>query len=126
MCFRGNKLYRHKVVRVNYTTYDIRRAQDSLNPWTHADFMVLAHKDGDDAFPYWFGRIIEVFHADIVHTGVASKSIEPQQMDFLWVRWFGRDLSHKSGFKAKCLHRLGFLPDDQPGAFAFLDPQEII
>jgi hypothetical protein len=88
--------------------------------------MVLAHEDGDDAFPYWFGRIIGVFHADVVHTGTASKSTEPQQMDFLWVRWFGRDLSYKSGFKAKRLHRLGFLPNDEPGAFAFLDPQEII
>ena len=126
VCFRGNKLYQHKVVRVNYTTYNICRAHDSLNPWTHADFMVLAHEDGNDVFPYWFSHIIGVFHADIVHTEAASKSAEPQQMDFLWVRWFGRDLSHKSGFKATRLHRLGFLPNNEPGAFAFLDLQEII
>lgn len=89
--------------------------------------MVLAHEeDGPDAFPYWFGRIIGVFHADVLHTGAASKTSEIQRMDFLWVRWFGRDIDYKSGFKYQRLHRLGFLPGDDPGAFGFLDPQEII
>lgn len=47
-------------------------------------------------------------------------------MDFLWVRWFGRDLTYKSGFKAKHLHRIGFVPQEDPLVFGFLDPQEII
>ena len=28
----GDRIYRHKVLRINYTTYDLRREQDSLNP----------------------------------------------------------------------------------------------
>lgn len=129
VCFKHNRLYRHKVVRINYTTYDVRRAQDSLNPRTHADFMVLSHETEDadgKSFPYWFGRIVGIFHADILHTGPHSKSSEPQRMEFLWVRWFGRDTTHKSGFKARRLHRVGFVPADDPEAFGFLDPQEII
>jgi hypothetical protein len=37
-----NTIYRHKVLRVNYTTYDLRRAQDSLNPRIqgHGDVIV--------------------------------------------------------------------------------------
>lgn len=32
-----NRIYSAKVLRVNYTTYDIRRNQDSMNPRTHCD-----------------------------------------------------------------------------------------
>jgi hypothetical protein len=47
-------------------------------------------------------------------------------MEFLWVRWFGRDLSHKSGWKAKRLDRLGFIDSADPAAFGFLNPAEVI
>jgi hypothetical protein len=54
--------------------------------------MCLSREDPDDAnsHPYWYGRIIGVFHA-LVHIGSRSKSTEIQRVDFLWVRWFGRD-----------------------------------
>lgn len=38
----GACIYQHQTFKVNYTTYDIRRAQDCLNPQTKADIMVLA------------------------------------------------------------------------------------
>ncbi|KAG1852171.1 hypothetical protein F4604DRAFT_1933740 [Suillus subluteus] len=47
------KIFRHKALRVNYTTYDLRHNQDSLNPRTNADIMLLAHEDGGDSHPYW-------------------------------------------------------------------------
>jgi hypothetical protein len=102
----NNRMYRHKVIRINYTTYDLRHEQDSLNPRTHADIMVLSHED-DDTHPYWYARIIGVFHAAVQFRGLPSHpAIEPEvrNIDFLWVRWFGRDLTHKSGWKAKRLH----------------------
>jgi hypothetical protein len=126
--FVGNRIYRHKVIRINHTTYDGRRNQDSLNPRTHADFMVLAHEDDTDdssnMHPYWYGRIIGVFHACVKHTGPASKTSDSQQVNFLWVRWFGRDLTYRSGFKAKRLPRIGFI--DSSDAFGFVDPREVI
>jgi hypothetical protein len=51
--FVNNRIYKHKVMRVNYATYDLRRAQDSLNSRTHPDIMVLSHED-DGTHPYWF------------------------------------------------------------------------
>lgn len=122
VCISGDTLYRHKVLRVNYTTYDMRRAQDSLNPRTHADFMVLGHEEGPDAYPYWFGRIVGIFHADVLHAGAAT---DVERMDFLWVRWFVRDSAYKSGSKAKRLCRVAF-DIEEDFAFGFLDPQEII
>ncbi|KAF9237846.1 hypothetical protein BU15DRAFT_75648 [Melanogaster broomeanus] len=122
----GDQIYRHKVLRINYTTYDLRRDQDSLNPRVHSDVMVLS-RENDAAHPYWYTRILGIFHAMVVHTGEHSKSSEPQRIDFLWVRWFGLDPNtYKSGWKAKRLHRIGFIPSDTPGAFGFLDPKEII
>jgi len=127
LVFVNNRIYRHKVIRVNYTTYDLRRAQDSLNPRTHADVMVLSQEDEDgNPHPYWYARIIGVFHTLVQHVGPLSHSDEPRRMEFLWVRWFGRDLTCRTGWKAKRLHRVGFLPSDDPGAFVFINPHQVI
>ena len=50
--FVKNKIYQHKVMWVNYTTYNMRREQDSLNPRTHANIMVLSQEKEPDAHPY--------------------------------------------------------------------------
>ncbi|KAJ6549892.1 hypothetical protein B0H19DRAFT_857319, partial [Mycena capillaripes] len=127
----GERLYTHKVLRVNHTRYDVRRDEDRLNPRTHPDFMVLAHEDEDDttAHPYWYGRIISIFHASVRHVGPRSKSRSKiHRMAFLWVRWFGRDLTCPGGWLFKRPHGIGFVDASQPdsGAFGFLDPAEII
>ena len=112
-----------KVLRINYTTYDLRRAQDSLNPRTHANVMVLAHEDDAEiSHPYWYARIIGIFHAFVNH----HSSPEPVHMDFLWVRWYGRDVGHRAGWNIKHLHRVGFVDGNDPLAFGFLDPSLII
>lgn len=128
LTFANNRIFKHKTLQVNYTTYDLRRAQDSLNPRTHADFMTLAHEDDDEhrKHPFWYGRILGIFHAMVQYTGPRSCSVDPQRMEFLWVRWYGRDLDHVGGWKAKHLHRVGFVDSEDPAAFGFLDPQEVI
>ena len=37
-----NRIYSSQVLRIDYTTYDIHRDQDSVNPHTHPDIMVLS------------------------------------------------------------------------------------
>jgi len=86
-----NTIYEHKFLRVNYTTYDLRREQDSINPRTHPDVMVLSGEtaeDTDDAHPYWYARVIGIYHARVRHIGPLSKSSEPQRLEFLRVRWY--------------------------------------
>lgn len=107
-----NTIYRHHVMRVNYTTYDLRREQDSINPRTHPDIMVLSGETDetcDDPHPYWYGCVIGIFHANVLHVGPLSHSSQPQHMEFLFVRWFGHDLEYKAGWKEKKLHRIGFV-----------------
>lgn len=129
LVFANNRIYKHKVLRINYTTYDLRRAQDSLNSRTHADFMTLSHEDDTSdhkSFPYWFGRIIGIFHTVVQYYGAGTYPTEPQRFEFLFVRWFGRDLTYRAGWKARRLHRIGFVDADDDTAFGFLDPQEVI
>jgi hypothetical protein len=123
----NNRIYRHKVLRVNYTTYNLRRAQDSINPRTHGDVMVLSdEEDRENSHPYWYARIISIFHALVVHKGPKSKSEEPKMMEFLFVRWFGLDdgLKARGGWKTKRLHQIGFVKGNE--AFGFIDPADVI
>ena len=89
--------------------------------------MVLSHEDGVDgrpAFPYWHARIIGIYHV-LVQAGLEP----PSRMDVLFVRWFGFDSPDgQSGWRARHMHKVGFLPDTNVHgpAFGFLDPNEVI
>ncbi|KAF6743071.1 hypothetical protein DFP72DRAFT_1053502 [Ephemerocybe angulata] len=133
----NDSIYRHKVIRINYTTYDLRREQDSLNPRTHADIMMLAHDDDDEhaegvlAHPYWYARIIGVLHVRVVWLGGDTfEGARPQDVDLLWIRWYGRanSVSNPPGWKGKRLYRVGFVDEkkDQSPAFGFIDPSKVI
>ncbi|TCD63562.1 hypothetical protein EIP91_005233 [Steccherinum ochraceum] len=129
----NNTMYKHKVLRVNYTTYDVRRAQDSLNPRTQSDVMLLGHDDEcDDFHPYWFARIIALYHVFAYLQDSTDRRRPPQvvRVEFAWIRWLGRDGSHASGWQARRLPRVGFVDatgnGDAGPAFGFLDPGQII
>ncbi|EMD37183.1 hypothetical protein CERSUDRAFT_50942, partial [Gelatoporia subvermispora B] len=127
--FKKNRLYQHKKMRVNYTTYDMRRAQDSINPRTHGDVMLLSCEDQEevsDPHPYWYARVVGIYHVDVCEEVAPRQWSDSQQMDFVLVRWFGRDLKRAGGFSARRLPRVGFMHGDDPGAFGFLDPKLII
>ncbi|KAJ3925316.1 MAG: hypothetical protein NXY57DRAFT_89260 [Lentinula lateritia] len=57
---------------------------------------MLISGDAEDRIqhPYWFARIIGVFHINIVHSGLLSKSHKPQKFNVLYVRWFGHVIEH--------------------------------
>jgi hypothetical protein len=132
LVFPGNFIYQHKYIRVNYTTYDLQRAQDSINPRTHPDVMVLAGGDnGGDRessdHPYLYARVLGIYHAD-VHwhdrkSGASRHHTSMTTMDFLWVRWFIHDTKYPFRLGNKRLPRLEFATD---GAFGFLDPDLVI
>ncbi|KAK0226736.1 hypothetical protein EDD85DRAFT_923411 [Armillaria nabsnona] len=125
----NDRIYRHKVLRINYTTYDVRRDQDSINPRTRSDVIVLANEtDLNCTHPYWYARVIGIFHAEARYHD-PNGSIEdarPFNIDFLWVCWYGFDTKHRSGFKAKWPHWVGFVDTEDPEAFGFLDPADVI
>ena len=86
--------------------------------------MLLLHDN--ETHPYWYARVIGIFHVDVIHTGPLSKSPHKQCINFLFIRWFGWDLDHRAGWQAWRLHWVGFLDGEQPGTFGFLDPAVVI
>lgn len=124
----GDRIYSAKVLRVNYTTYDMRRGQDSMNPRTHCDVMVLSSEVGPNVHPYWYARVLGIFHAKVLHLGPKSHNHSIQHMEFLWVRWFGIEPGYQSGSKHAHLPKIGFVPDtmEENNAFGFLDPSLVI
>jgi hypothetical protein len=88
--------------------------------------MVLANQieDPENQHPYWYARIVGIFHVMVSQVGSGTTY---EQMDFLWVRWYGLDMSSRSGFKAWRLYQVGFLDsNDDMGAFGFINPMDVI
>ncbi|KAM5541570.1 hypothetical protein V8D89_004760 [Ganoderma adspersum] len=122
----GDKMYQHSILRVNYTRYDMRRDQDSINPRTHSDIMMLA-PDGA-AHPYLYARVLGIFHVLAYLAGDdldGADDTEPEIIDILWVRWFDPDPRAPGGFEARRLPRLKWagLDDD---TFGFVSPDRVL
>ena len=85
--FKGDRIYRHHLFHVNYTTYDVCRAQDTINSRTdHCDIMLLAPLDS--AHPFLYAHVLGIFHANIIYSGPGSKDYIARRLEILWVRWF--------------------------------------
>ncbi|KAF7307484.1 hypothetical protein MIND_00542900 [Mycena indigotica] len=117
-------LYSHATLRVNFTTYDLRRDQDVINPRTRK-FCIVAGQDPQDSDSHelWYGEVLGIFHARVL---LADQPNKAQRMEFLWMRWLQRDATYRCGLKAKRLPRVHYMPHDVPDTFGFLDPSDII
>ena len=115
-----DRMYHHQVLRLNYTTYDLRRSQDVINPRTHSDIVLLSDTAEDSEangasssasrhHQFEYARVIRIFHVNVkLHD---SHMDDYERMDVLFVRWFTIDESAPGGFTAKRLHRLEFARD---------------
>ena len=106
--------------------YDLQQAQDLLNPHTHSDVMVLSHEDTENPHPYWYARIIGIFHVDVRYRGPEIPDHAPKCINLLWVRWFARHTHSKCGWAMRHLPRVGFYPQDDANAFGFIDPDDVV
>ena len=123
----GNKLFEVSTMTVNYTSYDIRRDYDIVNPRSHPDIMVVSpDSETNDASPFWYARVLKIFHADVwtSHPDVRDKSIH--SMNILWVRWFGSEHGYSWGFNRGRLPKIGFVEWNDPFALTFLDPAHVV
>ncbi|KAH9033090.1 hypothetical protein EDB85DRAFT_1864649, partial [Lactarius pseudohatsudake] len=60
-----NRLHVHRTIRFKSTTYDAQRMEETANPQSHGDIIVLAHEDnkeGQPAFPYWHAQVVGIYH----------------------------------------------------------------
>ncbi|CAE6398632.1 unnamed protein product [Rhizoctonia solani] len=125
------RLHRHKTLRINYTSYDILRQQDSLNSSTSHCYALLAtnfdqEPDSEEAtHPYIYAKIIGVYHANVVYRGR-----RPKRIDFVHVRWLYYDYDSPGGWDHGRLDRVSYqecqTDQDVLDSFDFVHPSDII
>ena len=91
--FKGDHIYCHHLFRINYMTYDVCCAQDTINPQTdHCDIMLLVPLDS--THPFLYACVLGIFHANVIYSGPGSKDYIARHLEILWVHWFEvRDVS---------------------------------
>lgn len=113
------------MLRINYTTYDNRREQDTINLQTRPHVVITGQNDRDK-HPYWYAELLLLFHLRVRHVGPLSKSTEIQRVNIAFVRWLDLDLGRKGGWKVQRLHRVAYSDGSKPKAFGFINPDVIV
>ncbi|KAG2110219.1 uncharacterized protein F5147DRAFT_772486 [Suillus discolor] len=65
--FKHNRIYHHNLTQFNFTSYDVRRSQDVINPKTpHCNIMLLQHDPDDDNLDgnYCYAKVLGDSKAD--------------------------------------------------------------
>ena len=100
---------------------------DTINPLTHPDIMLRSPVDEEDAEPYWYARVLGVYHANIwAENPVNPGAKNVRRMDFHWVRWFGKEPGYRSGFCQARLPKIGLVESTDEFAFSFVDPANVV
>jgi hypothetical protein len=123
-------MYNHRLFRINYTTYDIRREQDVVNPGTsHCNIMLLAEQ-ASGVHPFLYARVLGIYHANVIYVGPGMVDYNPMRFEFLWIRWYQlREPACgplRNGQESYALDQLSFLPVTNPEAFGFVDPADVL
>lgn len=129
--FKNDRMYEHRIIRFNYTTYDIRRAQDVVNPGTtHSNIMVLNQdreenkKTNKPLHCFHYGKVIGIYHVNAVYNGPGMVNYHSHRMDFLWVRWY-EPKSNQTNSPYQ-LDQLSFPPIESKGSFGFVNPKDVL
>ncbi|KAJ3529705.1 hypothetical protein NMY22_g8891 [Coprinellus aureogranulatus] len=126
----GDRIYVHRLLRVYYTTYDVRRAEDVIHVDTpQCNVMVLngeyRKETWDSEHPYLYGKCLGVYHANVSFVGFlpdGTRSYAERRIDFVWVHWY----KHIPATTEFSLERLSLLPLDDPTALGFIHPADIL
>ena len=107
-------------MRINYDTYDMRREQDSINPDSHPNIMMLAPEDS--GHPFYYARVLAIFH---VHAHIWKPgSVQPPwtRMHLCFVQWY--EVVHDDIRPRRPTPlRWSTLDED---AFGFVDPESVL
>ncbi|KAL1939913.1 hypothetical protein VTO73DRAFT_9613 [Trametes versicolor] len=122
--FEHDRLYCHRTMRVNYTTYDANEDQSEM---TDSDSQSSTSAGGGSSDPtlFWYAQVLGIYHVNVFDFRKA-RAPPPKRVEFLHIRWFGRDPDWRCGWQAKRLERIGYVPESDGGAFDFLDPADVI
>ena len=129
---KNDRMYRHNLVRFNFTTYDVRRDQDVVNPNTpHCNIILLANRDEsitETSHPFLYARVLGIYHVNVIYTSSHRRDYSPRRIDFLWVRWFRHteDKSLAQTWRDCRLDMVHFPPVGDVDVFGFVDPRDVL
>ncbi|TEB03949.1 hypothetical protein FA13DRAFT_1654974, partial [Coprinellus micaceus] len=95
--FKNHRIYSHKIMRVRYMTYDVRRGEDVLHIDGDVCNIMIANpkfkgskgqdRVGDkDISPYLYARVLGIYHGEVGYSGELSPGVGRPL--FFWVRWY--------------------------------------
>jgi hypothetical protein len=130
--FKHDRMYKHHLIRLHYTTYNVRRSQDVVNPSTaHHNVMVLVD-EANDGRPsaqnhlFRYARVLGIYHVNVVYTGPGMVNYEPIRMEFLWVRWYQIDGAMLGSWTSRRLDRVSLCSVLDQNAFGYIDPSQVL
>ena len=131
MFLNHESIYQHKVIRFNFTTYDIRRGTDIVKPGgSRCNVMLLADlTDGSspsDFHPFLYARVLGAYHANVIYTGPGMLDYTARRFNFLWVRWYQVVDPGSSGWNKSTLDTVRFPPMHEDNSFGFVDPDDVM
>ncbi|KAG8942397.1 hypothetical protein FRC04_003762 [Tulasnella sp. 424] len=119
----NNLLYQVSKIRINFTTYNVQRDQDIINPSIPSrSFIMVKAPDTEDSC-FWYARVLGIYHLQVIHA--PSGIHKPRSLEVLWIRWLGDDPEYTGGLARRKLERVGYVPEGN-GAFGFLDPALVL
>lgn len=116
------------MLRIYYTTYEIRRARELINPQSCQNFAMVRNVDENIRHPFWYAKILAVLHINVEvadPTCERQVSLSTRRVDMLWVRRLG---GHRwGGWTQNRLDLVGYIDDgSKSGSFGFIDPATVV
>ena len=134
---QGNRIYSHKILRTDFTTYDVQHGQDVIHVGTPQSNVMLLNEGhnkftGLSSHPYLYGKALGIYHANVSFSGLVPPRVQQdfsnsfQRIDFVWIHWYNY-LEPESEFSLGRVS-LRLLDSDKPGPepLGFVDPADII
>ncbi|KAJ3531527.1 hypothetical protein NMY22_g8114 [Coprinellus aureogranulatus] len=128
LSFRGNRIYSHKIMRLKYTTYDVRRREDVLHVDSDVCNVMLPNPSfihSPNEPPYLYARLLGIYHGNVAYMGEIAPGVRyltHSRFEFLWVRWYSPSTS-ENGMPLECIT---LQPLDSPDATSFIDPHTVL
>jgi hypothetical protein len=117
-----SRIYSHKVMRIRYTTYDVRRAEDVVRLQGGKTNVMACRPDFDGTgHPFIYGRVLGIYHVNAILACNRSR-LEAERLDFLWIRWYRLEANEDFGDAPL----LSFLDVTDDSAFGFLNPEDVV
>ena len=126
---KNDRIYHHKLIRFHFTTYDLQRGTDIVNPGTSRRNVMLLADNAErsvislNPHHFLYAQVLGAYHVNVIYTGPGMRDFEACRFDFLWVRWFE---VVNPGLSTSKLDSVRFPPMNKNSSFGFVDPKDVL